>query len=258
MPPSTVAQIWRYPVKSLQGETVPAADIDGLGVPGDRQWGIVDLGTGLTLTARRAPELLHAWARLVDPDTVEVTLPDGTIATDDETLSAWLDRPVELRRARPDTVGTYEIATSIDDEHGADWVEWSGPEGTFHDSTRTRVSMIGLATIGDWARRRFRANLVLDVEEAGDEDDLVGRRVGIGGAVLEVTKRIDRCVITTRSQPEGIERDLDVLRTINAAHGSFLGVGSLVAAPGRVRVGDPLMVIPEPSTGRRVGVSGAA
>lgn len=242
MQPITVAQIWRYPVKSLQGETLPAAEIDGLGVPGDRQWGIVDVDTGLTLTARRAPELLHAWARLVDEDDVEVTLPDGTIATDDETLSAWLDRRVELRRARPDAVGTYEIALAIEDEAKAEWVEWTGPAGTFHDSTRTRVSMIGLATIGDWDRRRFRANLVLDVSEARAEDALLGSQVAVGDAVLDVTKQIDRCVITTRSQPDGIERDLDVLRTINAAYGSCLGVGSMVVEPGRVAVGDHLTV----------------
>ena len=48
-------QITRYPVKSLQGEMVPTAVIDGDGLRGDRCWGIRDEGTGKILTARREP-----------------------------------------------------------------------------------------------------------------------------------------------------------------------------------------------------------
>ena len=47
------------------------------------------------------------------------------------------------------------------------------------------------------------------------EDDWVRPEVQIGDAAFDVVKQIDRCVITTRPQPGGIERDLDVLRTIN-------------------------------------------
>ena len=53
--------------------------------------------------------------------------------------------------------------------------------------------------------------------------------------VLDVVKPIDRCVMTTRPQPGGIERDLDVLRTINAERQTWLGVGTLVVQPRRDR-----------------------
>jgi MOSC domain-containing protein len=53
-----------------------------------------------------------------------------------------------------------------------------------------------------------------------------------------VMKQIDRCVMTTRPQPDGIERDLDVLRTIRRDRGGFLAIGALVAETGALRVGD--------------------
>jgi hypothetical protein len=47
-------------------------------------------------------------------------------------------------------------------------------------------------------------------------------------------------VMTTRPQAGGVERDLDVLRTINRERGGCLAVGALVRQPGTVRVGDTL------------------
>ncbi len=44
--------------------------------------------------------------------------------------------------------------------------------------------------------------------------------------------------MTTRPQPGGIERDLDVLRTINRERDGQLAVGSVVTLPGRMAVGD--------------------
>ena len=85
--------------------------------------------------------------------------------------------------------------------------------------------------------RRFRFNVVVD----GDgEDALVGRTVLLGGVTLEVMKRIDRCVMVTRAQPDGIGRDLRVLRRINAEHGGCLGIGAVVRRPGHLAVGDEL------------------
>jgi hypothetical protein len=107
----------------------------------------------------------------------------------------------------------------------------------WHDSTRTRVSIMSTASLGDWPVRRFRPNIVVD---GAGEDDLVGRRIGIGLIVADVTKRIDRCVMVTRPQPGGLERDLTVLRTVLRETDGYLGVGALVVTPGELRVGDGL------------------
>ena len=85
------------------------------------------------------------------------------------------------------------------------------------------------------AVRRFRPNIVLD---GAGENELLGRRIRVGSVVLDVMKRIDRCVMVTRAQPAGIERDLDVLRTVLRDSEAFLGIGAVVAAPGEIRVSD--------------------
>ena len=202
---------------------------------GDRQWALVDHDTGFGLTARRVPQLLLASARLIGNDAVEVELPDGSIVSDDEQLSSWLGRRVALQRASEPT--TYEIAADFEDEAGSEWWQWTGPSGSFHDSAAAQASIVSTGSIGGWDRRRFRGNVIVEAGD-GDEDALVGRQVRIGAARVDVVTQIERCVMTTRPQPGGIERDLGVLRTINAQRNARLGVGAVVVGPGIMRLGD--------------------
>jgi uncharacterized protein YcbX len=233
-----VLELWRYPVKSLQGERLDSATVTGDGLEGDRRFAIFDVETGFGLTARRAPELLFASARMRDDGGVDITLPDGSHARDDDALSAWFGRPVELRSAELEMPRRYENP-DVDFEHETerDWAPFEGAPGPFHDSSRTRVSLVTTETIGSWDQRRFRSNVLLD---GAGEDALVGSRIALGDAVLDVGKRIQRCVMTTRPQPDGIERDLTVLRTIARERDACLAVGALVRRPGVVRVGDAL------------------
>jgi uncharacterized protein len=232
-----VAELWRYPVKSLQGERLESADVSPDGLEGDRRFAIYDVETGFGLTARRVPELLFASARLLTGGGVEITLPDGSVATGDDALSAWLGRPVTLRSAAADVARRYEDPVDFEREATSEWAPFLGAAGAFHDSSRARVSLVSTGTIGAWDRRRFRSNVLLDGE---GEDALVGSHVTLGGAVLDVTMQIERCVMTTRPQPGGIERDLDVLRTIARERGACLAIGALVTQAGTVRVGDEL------------------
>jgi uncharacterized protein len=239
-----IAELWRFPVKSLQGEPLARATVGARGIVGDRKWGIADESTGYVLTARREPKLLHASARLRDGDVddrnaLEVVLPDGAIARTDDDLSAWLGRAVTLRGAGTGRPGTFEIAIDFENEATSEWISWNGPPGTFHDSTRRQVTLLGRSTVGQWDLRRFRANIVTD---GGDEDSWVGHQVRVGGVMLDVTNQVDRCVITTRPQPGGIERDLDVLRTINRERGGNLAVGGMVRVEGELAVGDEIEV----------------
>jgi hypothetical protein len=53
-------------------------------------------------------------------------------------------------------------------------VSWEGTGGAFHDSTRTRVSLVSDSTLRDWDRRRFHTNVIVD----GDgEDGFVGQQI---------------------------------------------------------------------------------
>jgi uncharacterized protein len=230
-----ILELWRYPVKSLLGERLDSVRITPDGFDGDRRFAIYDLETGFGLTARRVPELLFASARLREDGSAEITLPDGSIPQSDDELSEWLGRRVALRSSDASVTRLFE--NPEDFEHDSDWAPFEGADGPFHDSARTRVSLVSTGTIGAWDRRRFRSNVLL---EGDGEDDLVGSAVELGEVGLDVGQRIERCVMTTRPQAGGIERDLDVLRTIARERGNNLAVGALVSRPGHVRVGDEL------------------
>jgi uncharacterized protein YcbX len=111
-----VAQLWRYPVKSLGGERVEHVDIGARGVLGDRLWAVRDLQRDVTASARQLPLLLTATARYrapVPPDAgpgrvpeVEITFPDGTVLTSGDSqvhpkLSELVGRDVRLTSLPP-------------------------------------------------------------------------------------------------------------------------------------------------------------
>src|SRR5262249_43128264 len=111
-----VAQLWRYPVKSLGGEQVERVEVGLRGLRGDRLWAVRDLQRDITASARRLPALLTATARSpgripIDagpgnvPD-VEITFPDGTVlcSSDREVhakLSELAGREVRLTALPP-------------------------------------------------------------------------------------------------------------------------------------------------------------
>jgi uncharacterized protein len=111
-----VAELWRYPVKSLGGGRVEQAEIGARGVLGDRLWAVRDLERDVTASARQLPKLLTATARYVGPvppdagpgnvPEVEITFPDGTVysSSDDGVhakLSELAGRDVRLTALPP-------------------------------------------------------------------------------------------------------------------------------------------------------------
>ncbi|WP_197503351.1 MOSC domain-containing protein [Mycobacterium sp. E740] len=111
-----VAELWRYPVKSLGGERAEQADIGPRGVRGDRLWAVRDLQRDVTASARRLPALLGATARYAGPlpadagpgnaPEVVITFPDGTeMSSGDDGVHAKLselaDREVRLTALPP-------------------------------------------------------------------------------------------------------------------------------------------------------------
>jgi len=233
-----IVGLYRYPVKSAQGEALDSAAIGEHGITGDRSHALIDVETGVALTGRLDPSLLFATGMLSEDGRASLRLPDGTVTADDVVISAWIGRPVHLAGAVA-APSTYEIRVDAEDE-SSEIVSWKGPSGVYHDSARTRVSIVATGDLRDWDVRRFRPNVVVDGDTV---DHLVGRSVRLGNAVLDIVKQIDRCVMITRPQPGGIERELDVLRTVRDERAMLLGVGGLVVKPDEITVGDGLVAL---------------
>jgi len=226
-----VREIWRYPVKSMGGESLTGCDVDERGLEFDRAWGVYDPATGMVLTARREPSLLFLSAKVVGGRPDIRTETDDDVSSDDD-LSAWLGRPVEIRSAA-DGPATFENPLDVDTE--TDWMSWQSAGTTFHDG-RSTISFVTRATLRDWDGRRFRMNLTLD----GDGEDQLDGLITVGTSTLSIRKPIERCVMVSRPQP-GIERDLGVLKTIIRERNNQLGVGATVASSGHIDVGDVVL-----------------
>ncbi|MFO1376859.1 MAG: MOSC domain-containing protein [Steroidobacteraceae bacterium] len=99
-----IAEIWRYPVKSMAGERIEAADVGPRGIPLDRGWAVRDEQAGAIRSARYIPRLLLCSARYL-PGTdaglvphVEITLPDGsTVRSDDRNVDQRLSDAIGRR-----------------------------------------------------------------------------------------------------------------------------------------------------------------
>ena len=164
----TVAEIWRYPVKSMVGERLETCSLGELGVPGDRGWAVRDETAEEIRNARKLPALLLCAATYPNEPkdggvpAVEIRLPDGQrIASDapdvSERLSDLLGRPVTLwprrppedvahyRRGRPDQPDfereIRQIMDRLDDEplpdfsaYPPDLLRFACPPGTYFDS----------------------------------------------------------------------------------------------------------------------------
>jgi uncharacterized protein YcbX len=251
----TVAQCWRYPVKSLQGLQVGDLAVGTAGVAGDRTYGLVDPSDGRILGAKRVGKLLEASA-----DDERITLPDGTVVAVDDpaadaALSAWLGREVRLAQPEEGEQRSYQMTFDPPNDD-ADYFDIPSPAGTFLDLAA--VHLVTTSTLEacakarpdlDWDVRRFRPNLVVDADLAPfAEDAWAGRGLrigGDGGAELAVIMPTVRCAMPLRAQP-GLERQpalFQAMRELNTEHANHLGIYCGVRLGGPVTVGDPVMLV---------------
>lgn len=245
-PVGTVAQLWRYPVKSFQGERVERLEVGPGGAAGDRTLAVVDPAAGKVLSGKRWPDLLHASAR-VEGDDVVLTLPDGSehLASDPgvhAALSAWLEHEVRLEAPPAEGVYPMEMHTGMSDED-TPLFDWPGPPGTWLDladvhwlTTASLAAIAGEHPTGQWDVRRFRPTAL--IEGAGDgfvEDSW--SEVALGPVRSTVLMPTPRCSMPSRAQP-GLERDMAIGTTIRDHHDNNLGVYASIAEAGTISVGD--------------------
>jgi uncharacterized protein len=218
-----VAEIWRYPVKSMAGEQVESCEVDETGLLGDRRWALID-GTperaGKALTIRQHPELLRHRARLVG-DAVQVDTPDDGV----QPLGAALVARLSAAAAR---------ALELREQAGANFDE-------------SPVLVLNLASVRAFEieagvpldHRRFRANLYLEGMAPDEELGWLGHRLRVGGAELEAVSRCVRCVVITHD-PDTTATTPYILETLAQRHDTCMGVYCAVTGPGVVATGDPV------------------
>ena len=266
----SVVSLWRYPVKSMMGEELNAAEVTERGVIGDRQFALRDRETGKVVGAKNPRKWGNYFAyraAFVEPPRigstmppVRITFPDGTIATsgeDDlgETLSRALGREVTIEEVQS-RAGGAKAEEYWPDMEGLDYrdtvTDFDLPEGTFFDigvvhllTTATLDRLRALYPAGRPEARRFRPNIVVatGAEEQGFvENDWVGHIVSIGDEVrMRVSRLCPRCVMITLAQGD-LPKDSGILRTAAQNNDANVGVYADVVKGGTVRRGDLVAV----------------
>jgi len=250
----SVEQIWRYPVKSLQGEQLGSTEITDA-IPGDRGWGIVDGKTKLLLSAKRVPKLLEGHARIIGDHCI-ITIGRNEISSQEpdvnEKLSDWLERDATLTQPISGETKSIEIEWddgSVEIPEDPNIFEFSTSPGWFFDSSSS-LHLIGTATLdllekrvgkGSGDVRRFRPNIVVQTEEPFEENSWVGKNLTIGTVEIHVKKRTDRCIVITRAFDK-YPSSRATLRYLSENHDREAGISMGPVKSGVISVGDEIEI----------------
>src|SRR6266446_9381084 len=272
----SIGSLWRYPVKSMMGEELNAAEVTERGLRGDRAYALMDRADGKVASAknpRKWPSLFDFRATFIEPPSrganlppVRIVLPDGTIVSSaqrdvDQVLSRTLHREVTLEAIAGGDVGatsssgnprTANAEEYWPDMEGLDYrdtiTDFALPEGTFFDcatvhllTTATLDRLRELDAKGRFEVRRFRPNIVVESvsgEKSFVENAWVGQKLDIGDEVrLSIIAPCSRCVMTTLAQGD-LPKDPGILRTAAQHNKVNVGVYAAVLRGGTVRRGD--------------------
>jgi len=212
-----VAEIWRYPVKSLKGERLKKAQITEIGIPNDRQIAVIRGINGRFLTSRTRPRLLGLKGSLG---------PDGAATINGHRWdSSEALRLVEEAAMEPITLESI-------------------PPPQAFDILPLLVATDGAVRYLNIDHRRLRPNILLaDVPEF-EERAWPGRILAIRDVRIRLVKLRGRCVMTT-FDPDTQEQDPTVLQRIISELDGTTALDSSVLAEGTIHVGDQAWILSE-------------
>jgi MOSC domain-containing protein len=210
-----VAELWRYPIKSLKGEQVQQTEITPIGIPLDREIVVMRSSNGRVLTSRSRPRLLGLQGSL-DP---------GGTAT--------------INGLRWDSAEALALVRTAA-EQDVSLLRVPGPE-------RFDVLPLLIATDGTIGhlqidRRRLRPNILISGVDGLDERGWPGRVIAIGQVRIWAERLRGRCVMTT-FDPDTQEQDKSVLLRIVRDLDGTAALDCSVIEPGVIRVGDQVRLL---------------
>lgn len=260
----------------MLGEQLERADIGEHGVTGDRSFALVDVETGKVCSAKR----YDLWGRLFEfraslerPGLAQITFPDGSArSTDDpqisDAISDVLGRRVALSATAPpdakleeiwdESKGSRMYGPRVGEADGSPVIDVMASfalPGDFFDfsaihlvTTNSLAELQRLEPDSAFDVRRFRPNIVIEVDDDTGFVENGWTSVRIGDVELTTLMPVPRCVMTTLPQDD-LPKDSNVLRS--AARHNMIEAGPLgpmpcvglylaVAAGGTIAAGDAI------------------
>lgn len=267
-----IQALWRYPVKSMLGESLQQLGIEQRGVVGDRGYALWDGATRKVASAknpRKWADLLRFRASyLAEPVSGEALPPvavqgpfpgalgsQQTLRSDDPALERLLSdqfgRHLQLLNQPPEAASLEHYWPPVEGREFQDLTnDLRLPAGTFFDACP--IHALTNATLDhyrqlephlDFAVERFRPNLLIETEHTSVgfvEETWVGGVLAIGDHVrLRVDRDCPRCVITTLPQGD-LPEEMEILRATARHNKVAAGIRLSVVEPGMIVVGDSL------------------
>lgn len=238
-----LAQIWRHPIKGVGAEELAHVGLHiDRPLPLDRAWAVLEEGGEAAdgwracrnfIRGAKAPSLMAVRAHvtgddihLSHPDLTDLVITPGTPEAG-LALIAWL-KPIYPTDRRAPAALVKAPASGMTD----------APYASVAILNRASLRALGDKLGQTLDPRRFRGNLWLDGLAPWEEFDLVGKRLRIGEAELEVIEPITRCR-ATEVNPETGQRDAATLAGLEDGWGhTDFGVYAMVRRAGRVAIGD--------------------
>ena len=232
--------LFRYPVKSMSGESLKAAELGWHGLNGDRRLAfrrIGDCGGFPWLTATKLPQLLL----FVPVYTAAEGLPTHVRTPEGEELALF----------------SRQLAADVTRRHGSPVEMMHLDRGIFDEAS---VSVITSSTIGAISEligqrpdvRRFRPNILVSSlrSESFEEDSWVGGSLSFGegreAATIGITNRDERCSMIN-FDPDDARPAPELLRAVVRERDNKAGVYGTVIRRGRLEVGQPIFFEPAAS-----------
>jgi hypothetical protein len=255
-----------YPIKSLAGITLEQSNALVTGLQWDRNWLLVDEG-GKQITQRQFPKLA-----LLQPELSNTHLSISAKSKTEYRCDIRLDEkgtePIKVKVW--DDVCTGMHLSEFYDEFFTDYLKfpcklvrmptipdrWVRAKNQPHEIPVSFADGYPYLIISDQSlnflnnklgdgveMRRFRPNLVLQMEEAHQEDQL--DEFALGSALFKMIKPCGRCMITTIN-PETAEKGREPLLTLNTyrrQHGQVnFGFNAICIDSGKITKGDQILV----------------
>lgn len=237
-----IEAIFRYPVKSMRGERLEAANLGWHGIEGDRRMALrlmSDRGAFPWLTASKLPDLvLYSPERRESPADLEDgclgELPTHIQTPDGQLLPAFSD----------------ELANEIGRRYGSPVEMMQLKHGIFDDAS---LSVIAVETVDEIGRlagqppdvRRFRPNLVVRLlrRVPFQEDEWLGGTLSFGeeddAPAIMVTMRDVRCSMVNLD-PDSAKPAPAMLKAIVRANQNNAGIYGGVMRTGRLAAGQKI------------------
>ncbi len=262
---TTIAAIYRYPVKGLSAEPLDrVALMPGECLPQDRRFAIALPSTRFDperpewlakthfVMLMRDEKLAQLRTRF-DAASGELTITAADEHADGPSVQACVTEPEGCRIVSEflaDFLGSaVERPLRIVEAPGHAFADARRKPGATTDKYLSLINRASIAALEEVVRApvdplRCRANVYFDGAPAWSELGWIGSELALGGARLKAIAAITRCA-ATQVNPTTAERDLDIVAALQGGFGhNLMGIYAEVADGGGIAVGDELAVRP--------------